>query len=205
MAVVGEERGGEVPIDGSPYWLIDPICGTRNFASGTPLYSVNLALIEGDAVGIGIVGDPSRTELLIAERGRGAWSLKGGALSQLATSAESQTILLDDGKSQGARREWAAEYFAAAVRADRWDLRSLGTTLALPYLAAGRASAYVCFWVSAVHSAAGSLLATEAGAVLSDIYGEPWTLRSDSLLASATPALHRDLLELTTIPRVRPG
>jgi fructose-1,6-bisphosphatase/inositol monophosphatase family enzyme len=36
--VVGEERGGESPADDSPYWLLDPICGTRNFASGIPLY-----------------------------------------------------------------------------------------------------------------------------------------------------------------------
>ena len=31
--VIGEERGGQVPPDGGPYWLVDPICGTRNFAS----------------------------------------------------------------------------------------------------------------------------------------------------------------------------
>jgi len=36
--VIGEERGGQVPDDGTPYWLVDPICGTRNFASGIPLY-----------------------------------------------------------------------------------------------------------------------------------------------------------------------
>lgn len=36
--VIGEERGGEAPADGSPYWLVDPICGTRNYASGIPLY-----------------------------------------------------------------------------------------------------------------------------------------------------------------------
>jgi fructose-1,6-bisphosphatase/inositol monophosphatase family enzyme len=45
--VVGEERGGEPPADGAPYWVVDPICGTRNFASGVPLYSINLALVEG--------------------------------------------------------------------------------------------------------------------------------------------------------------
>src|SRR5688500_10403403 len=28
--VVGEERGGEPAADGSPYWLLDPICGTRS-------------------------------------------------------------------------------------------------------------------------------------------------------------------------------
>jgi myo-inositol-1(or 4)-monophosphatase len=33
-SVLGEERGGDVGIDDSSYWLVDPICGTRNFASG---------------------------------------------------------------------------------------------------------------------------------------------------------------------------
>ena len=41
--VVGEERGGEAVSDGS-YWLVDPICGTRNFASGIPLFCMNVAL-----------------------------------------------------------------------------------------------------------------------------------------------------------------
>src|SRR5262245_29379378 len=43
--VVGEERGG-APAEGRPHWLVDPICGTRCFASGVPLYCVNVALVE---------------------------------------------------------------------------------------------------------------------------------------------------------------
>src|SRR5258705_8472915 len=57
--VVGEERGGEAPPDGSPYWLLDPICGTRNFASGNPLYCVDLALVEGGQITPPLVGDSS--------------------------------------------------------------------------------------------------------------------------------------------------
>ena len=55
--VVGEERGGEPPADGSPYWLVDPICGTTNFASGIPLFCVNLALVENNEVTVAVVGD----------------------------------------------------------------------------------------------------------------------------------------------------
>src|SRR6185436_18305678 len=44
--VIGEERGGE-PIAGKPYWLVDPICGTRMYASNMPLYCHNIALVEG--------------------------------------------------------------------------------------------------------------------------------------------------------------
>jgi fructose-1,6-bisphosphatase/inositol monophosphatase family enzyme len=57
-SVVGEERGGEPSADGSPYWLLDPICGTRNFAYGIPFSCVNLALVEEDQVTAAIVGDP---------------------------------------------------------------------------------------------------------------------------------------------------
>ena len=47
--VIGEERGGE-PVAGQPYWLVDPICGTRHFASNIPLYCHNIALVENGQV-----------------------------------------------------------------------------------------------------------------------------------------------------------
>jgi len=194
--VIGEERGGAAPVDGSPCWLVDPICGTRNFASGIPLYCVNLALVEGGEVSVAVVGDASTGEIDVAERGRGAWQLRDGARHQLKTSDASRTIVVEDGKSRDARREQAARFTAAAIRADRWDFRSLGTTLASPYVAAGRIAAYVVFWVSAIHAGAGSLLVTEAGGTVSDIDGRPWTIRSDSLVASANPGLHEELLGL---------
>lgn len=203
FSVVGEERGGEAAADGAPYWLIDPICGTRNFASGIPLFCVNLALVEGDAITVAVVGDPSTGEMNVAERSRGAWVLKNGARSPLTPSDASLTIVVEDGKSKGRRRQRAAQFTAAAIRADRWDFRSLGTTLALPYLAAGRISAYAVFWVSALHAGPGSLLVSEAGGVVSDIDGRPWTIRSDSLLASATAGLHKELLDLAHAGRSR--
>jgi myo-inositol-1(or 4)-monophosphatase len=72
----------------------------------------------------------------------------------------------------------------------------LSTTLALAYVAAGRVAAYVLFWTSELHVAVGSLVAAEAGALVSDIDGRPWTTRSDSIVAAADPALHADLLAL---------
>jgi fructose-1,6-bisphosphatase/inositol monophosphatase family enzyme len=196
FSVIGEERGGDASADGSPYWLVDPICGTRNFASGIPLYCVNLALVEGNEITVAVVGDPSTGEIDVAERRRGAWRLSDGGRHQLRTRDESPTIVIEDGKSKGGRREQAAQFTAAAIRADRWDFRSLGTTLAWPYLAAGRIAAYVVFCVSAIHAGAGSLLVTEAGGTVSDIAGRPWTMRSDSLVGSANRHLHEELLDL---------
>jgi myo-inositol-1(or 4)-monophosphatase len=195
LPVIGEERGGEAPADGGAYWLVDPICGTRNFASGIPLYCVNLALVEGGQVTVAVVGDPSTGEIDVAELGRGVWGLRDNAHRRLTASEASRTVVIEDGKSKGARREHAARFTAGAMQSDRWDLRSLGSTLSA-YVARGRIAAYVLFSSSAIHAGAGSLMVTEAGATLSDIDGRPWTIHSDSLIAGATTALHRDLIDL---------
>jgi myo-inositol-1(or 4)-monophosphatase len=194
--VVGEERGGEMPEAGSPYWLVDPICGTRNYAYGTMLWCVNLALVEDGEVSVGVVGDPSHDEVLVAERGHGTWALKEGQARRLLASADTRTVAVEEGKSTGAVRERAARFMAEVVRADRWDFRSLSTTLSLPYLAAGRVSAYVVFYVSPLHAAAGTLVASEAGAVVTEVKGAPWTLASETLLAAADAETHDALLAL---------
>ena len=196
FSVIGEECGGEASADGSPYWLVDPICGTRNFASGIPLYCVNLALVEANEITVAVVGDPSTGEIDVAERGRGAWRLKDSARHRLTTCDDSRTIVIEDGKAKGNRRDRAAHFTAAAIRADRWDIRSLGTTLASPYVAAGRIAAYVVFLISALHAGAGSLLITEAAGAVSDIDGRLWTIDSDSLVGSANSRFHEKLLHI---------
>jgi myo-inositol-1(or 4)-monophosphatase len=194
-AVVGEEKGG---VESSSYWLVDPICGTRNFASGLPLYSVNLAHVEDGEIIVGVIGDPSTGEILVAERGGGAWALGADACRRLTVSDETQTLVIEDSHANPdpARRERAAAAVANAVRAFRWDIRAFSTSLALGYVANARVAAYVLFWTSAVHVAAGSLVASEAGAIVSDVDGRPWQLESDSIVASATESLHRDVLDL---------
>ena len=53
--VIGEERGGE-PVPGQPYWLVDPICGTRPYASNVPLYCSNIALVEDGTITASVIG-----------------------------------------------------------------------------------------------------------------------------------------------------
>ena len=157
---------------------------------------MNLALVEAHEITVAVVGDPSTGEIDVAERGRGAWRLKDSARHRLTTCDDSRTIVIEDGKAKGNRRERAAHFTAAAIRADRWDIRSLGTTLASPYVAAGRIAAYVVFLISALHAGAGSLLITEAGGAVSDIDGRPWTIDSDSLVGSANSRFHEKLLHI---------
>ena len=196
IEVVGEERGGEATAQGE-HWMLDPICGTRNYASGIPLWCVNLALVRDGEPVLAMVGDPSTDEILVAWTGGGTWALgRDGGARRLRADTSNDMVIVEDGKPTGPRREAAADFFAAVVRANRWDLHALSSTISAAYAAAGRVSAYACFYVTAIHTTAGVLLARESGATVTDVEGAPWTLASDSLLIAATAELHADLLAL---------
>jgi myo-inositol-1(or 4)-monophosphatase len=192
VLVVGEERGGDAR--GADHWLVDPICGTRNFASGVPLWCVNLALLERGEVTLAAVGDPSTGDVIVAERGRGAYVVGGG---RAQVDASSRVVVIEDGKSDGRRRQLAADCFAALIRRDEWDTRKYSSTLALAYVATGRIAGCALFVATAVHSAAGSLVAREAGATVTDIFGAPWHPGCDSIVATADAAFAAAVRELS--------
>lgn len=194
LPVIGEERGG-VPPEGGAHWLVDPICGTRNFASGIPLFSANVALVEDDRITAAVVGDGSRGEVLVAEAAHGAWALRDGDREPLSTSDESRTIDFEAWPAAGPALDDAAAQLAAAVASDRWNIRSLSTTLSLAYVAAGRLAGCVLFAApGAVHTAAGVLLVSEAGGRVTDLGGNPWSLGTRSLVCGSTAHLHDELL-----------
>jgi fructose-1,6-bisphosphatase/inositol monophosphatase family enzyme len=195
LSMVGEERGGAAAADGAPYWLVDPICGTRNFASGIPLYCVNLALVEGDAIAVAVVGDPWTGELHVAERGRGAWVLKDGTRSRLTPSDGSLTIVVEDGKSKGRRRERAAR------SPPRHPGRSMGLPLARFHVGLALPGRRPHLGIRGLLGLGHSRWAGQPPRYRSGRHRVEYRRPSvdhplDSLVASATPGLHEELLDL---------
>jgi len=193
--VVGEESGGEA-VPGMPCWLVDPICGTRNFASQVPVFAVNVALVDEGRTVCCAVGDGSSGELYVAQRGFGAFAVRGSHARRVRSSGDSHILAVEGWPSEKSQRARFANFVAAAISGGKWEFRSFGTTLSLVYLASGRLSAYVLFSVSPVHTAAGALLVEEAGAVVSDLDGRPWTVASESLVAASGDAVHAQVLDL---------
>jgi len=195
--VIGEERGG-APIPGKPFWLVDPICGTRLFASNVPLYCSNIALVEDGEVTVGAIGVGKTAEILFAEKGEGSWlrMASSGTDRRLAVSVNSNAIWIDGGYR-------AAEVVRQALLASRWYVWSYSSTVALAHLADGRIAGILHLGptraprVGSVHFSAGCLVAREAGAIVMDIdTGQPWDLQTRSYLIAATPQMQSELLEL---------
>ncbi|MGH2377489.1 MAG: inositol monophosphatase family protein [Candidatus Limnocylindria bacterium] len=202
-AFVGEESGADVAPRSRSYWLVDPLCGTRNFAYRIPLYSVNVALVEDHQVTVAAVGDGAYGDVWVASHGQGAWLAENGHLERARASDSSAMVVFDRGRPGGPAADKAVRVIAAALGDPRWEVRTLGSSLDLAYLAAGRLAAVWHFSrIPPLHFAAGTLLATEAGAVVTDERGAPWTLAaSEGLMAASTPAVHVAMRGLLTDPR----
>jgi fructose-1,6-bisphosphatase/inositol monophosphatase family enzyme len=92
--VVGEEAVSQTPsvldaLGGDrPVWLVDPVDGTKNFASGSGPFGVMVALVERGVTLLSGIYLPLERELYLAERGAGA-TLNGERLvARAASSAE---------------------------------------------------------------------------------------------------------------------
>ena len=70
--VTGEEGAAVAAPDGGRRWLLDPVDGTLNYASGQPAWCAAVALVEADEPIACAVYDPVHDELWSAARGQGA-------------------------------------------------------------------------------------------------------------------------------------
>lgn len=190
-SIIGEE-GGQVQ-GTTPYtWLIDPIDGTTNFLYNLSGYAISIAAcIETDPVSAAVFL-PATRELFVAAKGHGSWL--GSSRLQVSPCESIETALVATGFSySAARRDLQGQRIARLLPRVR-DLRRLGAAAAdLCFVAAGRLDAYFEEGLQAWDLAAGQLIASEAGATLSNFVGSTIT---PSQVLVATPRIHGDLLKL---------
>ncbi len=205
IAFLGEEGSPEVAPDARRRWLVDPICGTSNYAAGIPLFAINVALVEDRRVAASAVADGGTGELYVAEVGRGAWRVGASGSGRLQVSGTNPLVSVDpDVRGGHGLQDFPTAFAVEAMVGHRWDVRALSSTIALVYLASGRLGGAVYAPLgAALHFAAGVLLAHEAGAIVTDHAGGEWTLDSPICVVAATCTLHSDLVALAAEVYIR--
>jgi myo-inositol-1(or 4)-monophosphatase len=189
-AFVGEETGQTGVADAARTWLVDPLCGTLNFAARTPLACVNVALRDDALVTAAAVADPFTGEVFWTDR-RSAFARRA---DDAAISPTPVTRLVDvdfDG-----RPDWAAALVASPEFVDRFGIRVSSTSLALAWVATGQRAAYVHAGDvrDSVHFAAGIALCRAAGCVVTDLDGADVASSGNGLVAAADAETHATLL-----------
>ena len=182
-AILAEESGA-LPGAAAHRWIVDPLDGTTNYAHGLPIYGVSIALeIEG-VLALGVIYDPSRDELFVAERGRGA-TLDGAPIRVAPTARMAESLLGTSYPNdiRTAARDNRAEHGALLLRCH--GVRTIGSAvLGLASVAAGRLDGYWEQRLGAWDVAAGALLIREAGGTVTSVSGGPLDLAAPSILAS---------------------
>jgi myo-inositol-1(or 4)-monophosphatase len=197
-AVTGEERGRSGP-DGAPRrWLVDPLCGTLNYAAGMMLAAVNVALRAGPRITAAASADPFSGEVFWTD-GRRARARSGDTDTDLAPSADSRLVDVNlDPPFPNAPGFRAARLLADEAFTGRFRPRVVSTTLAVAWVAAGRRAAYVTDGDlrDSVHFASGIALCQAAGCVVTGIHGQPLHTGAGGLVAAADHATHSALLAM---------
>jgi len=193
-AFLAEEKVREQT--GSPYrWIIDPLDGTTNYAHGFPVYCVSIALEYGGEIVLGVVYDPSREELFVAQKGKGA-RLNGRRMSVSKTSRLSKSLLTTgfpyDLRESPVNNFDHFQNFAFRTHAVR---RCGSAALDLCYVAAGRMDGFWEMKLGAWDLAAGSLMVQEAGGKVTNFEGRPLGLDGSQVLAS-NRRIHGEMMKI---------
>lgn len=194
-AVLGEEGGQRGAAGSARQWLVDPLCGTLNYAVGTMVVAVNVALRDGPAA----VADPFADEVFFTD-GAAARVRRDGADERLTPTAASRLVDVNlDPPFPSAPGFKAVDLLAHPGFVERFRPRVVSTTLALAWVAAGKRAAYVTDGgdlTESVHFAAGIALCRAAGCVVTGIDGAPTGPTGRGLLVAADAGTHGLLLSM---------
>ncbi len=186
------EESEPVKGDSEYTWIVDPLDGTRNFASGLPHCATAVALAQEDEAMLGVVYDSLRDELFTVLRGEGA-QLNGKPISVSSRSEIDQCLL---GFDMGYLDEQGglALDMVRALWPGVQSIRIMGSAaLGLAYVACGRVDIYFHHHLSPWDLAAGLVMVEEAGGALANRQGDPLTFKSPSVIASSPHILKRFL------------
>ena len=193
--IISEEIGVVDGKDGTE-WFIDPLDGTVNYAHGVPFFSVSIALYDTGAVTLGAVYDPMRDELFTAERGKGAWLNEKPI--HVSRVKELQKSLLVTGFPYNIRVSPRdnLDNFSAFSRLTQGVRRLGSAAMDLCYIGAGRFDGYWELTLNPWDVAAGGLVASEAGARVTNLEGGADYLTPPCSLLAAPPKLHSLMLDV---------
>jgi 3'(2'),5'-bisphosphate nucleotidase len=207
--VVGEEHGFRHGRPGR-FWVIDPIDGTKAFSRRQPGFGILIALVEHGRVVLGVAAAPARRKVYYAVRNHGAFVVSGKRKRRLRVSEK--VVNFADATLGGPIDPEKSSPVSQLVR------KMLKVHRRVPIGSAGMELCGVAegsldeAMLTAVHLgvwdvAAGQLIAEEAGAIVSDLGGRPFTYQWGRTsvrrgILAANSGLHADTIRVLRAKRI---
>jgi myo-inositol-1(or 4)-monophosphatase len=180
------EEGGGAALDSGRVWVADPLDGTINYATGSPLCGVMLGLLEDGVPTLGVIDLP-----FLGVR------VDSGNVTDV--SAFDQGIIgMGDAFHRGGARMDAFLELTMTVHRRALRFRCVGAASVLwTWLVSGQIQGMVLAHNNPYDVVAGHAIAQAAGAVVTDYAGAPLTLESSGAMA-AVPGIQPELVRLAS-------
>lgn len=175
IPVIGEEavsEGDMQDVSSQEYfWLVDPLDGTREFAEGSPDYTVNIALIKNNVPLLGVIYAPGRGELYSAygEGTASRWLEETGTEKSIQVRKPSRNgLIVITSKNRGGEE---LERYLEEQKVEKRIKK--GSSLKICAVASGKADLYPGFGeTSQWDTAAGQAILEAAGGEIIDLDGK---------------------------------
>jgi len=193
-SLVGEE-GAAVRAGSGRTWIIDPLDGTSNYLQHFPVWSVSIGLKSGDEIVAGVIYEPLRDLVFTAERGAGAF--RNGRRMRVSSQSTVEGAFLATGFPFRAQ-QYVSTYcsiFQDVITVTKGVRRAGSAALDLAYTADGVFDGFFELHLAPWDVAAGSLMITEAGGVVSDFSGGGRWLERGNIIG-APPGVHEELVAM---------
>ena len=195
--ILSEETGLKKG-DSDYKWIIDPLDGTVNFAHQVPIFCISIALAFQDDIVLGIILDPLKKELFSAIKGQGA-RLNGQPIRVSSVETVADSLLVTGfAYNVGEIFNPVITRYGNCLKVAQ-GMRRLGSAaLDLCYVACGR---FEGFWEQNLKpwdTAAGALIALEAGGKVTTFANQPHHLDDVEILAT-NGQIHDEMLSLLKV------
>ena len=189
------EEGTVTENDSEFKWIIDPLDGTTNYAHGYPVFCVSIALEKNQEIILGVVYQPMNDELFIAEKGGG--SFRNGRRIQVSKVSKLKHSLVVTGFPPSIVTEpaQALRMFSNFLRNVQSIRRDGAAALDLCYLAMGHFDGFWEINLNPWDTAAGILMTTEAGGLVTDFSSASYSIYQPQMLAS-NKLIHEEMRQI---------
>ncbi len=191
------EETGHYPGKSGAQWIIDPLDGTTNYAHGIGVFAVSIAFQFNEDVLVGAVLNPISAELFSAVKGQGA-SLNGKSIQVTQTHSIQESLLATGFPYELSDTDSLMQRLKNGLTASRGIRRMGAAALDLCYVACGRFDGYWEGNLKPWDTAAGSLIANEAGAKTTDFSNNPYHINLKEIVSS-NGHIHNELISLLRV------
>ena len=183
---------GHVVNNSNVTWVLKPIDGTENFMNGYPHFAVSLCSMIDNVVTSAVIIDPIRREEFSSYGGGGADLNNNKIRCSMQNNLEESMLSYAKSFSD---EDYEFEKSYKELAGQNLYMRESGClSLDLAYVGTGRLDGFWAFDTSLIDIAAGSLIAQEGGALVSNFNGDPKFITGNNIV-SAAPKIYKSVLK----------